>query len=403
MTTGTPRHRKPDTTALRPQTRLVHAGTQRTPFDETCEAIFQTSGYVYGSAEEAEQAFAVDGLRQVYGRFRNPTAQAFEDRLAAYEGAEWAYATTTGMAAVFGALFAHLKAGDRIVAPLSLFVSCLYLVRDLAPRWGIETTIVDGTDLAQWEEALSRPAAAVLVETPSNPSLDIVDIAAVAKLAHAAGAKVFVDNAFATPVLQHPFELGADVVIYSATKHIDGQGRTLGGIILTDKTFGGEVIHPFLRHTGPTISPFNAWLLLKGLETLDLRVKAQTAATLRIARALEADPNVERVLYPFLESHPQHELAKRQMEGGGTMLALYVKGGKDEAFRVLNSLRVALISNNLGDSKTLVTHPATTTHCKLSDADKAASGITSNLLRVSIGLEDADDLAEDFTQALAQR
>lgn len=402
MSTDTPRHRSPDTTGLRPQTRLIHAGTRRTAFDETCEAIFQTSGYVYATAEEAEAAFATDGLRQVYGRFRNPTAQTFEDRLAAYEGAEWGYATTTGMAAVFGALFSHLKAGDRIVAPRSLFVSCLYCIRDLAPRWGIEATIIDGTDLAQWKEALSRPAAAVFLESPSNPSLELVDIKAVSALAHAAGAKVFVDNAFATPVLQRPFEMGADVVIYSATKHIDGQGRTLGGIILSDKKFGSEVIHPFLRHTGPTISPFNAWLLLKGLETLDLRVKAQTASALKLAQILEADPHVERVLYPTLESHPQHDLARRQMTGGGTMLALYVKGGKAEAFRFLNNLRVGLISNNLGDAKTLATHPATSTHAKLSDEDKATSGITPNMLRLSIGLEDTDDLAEDFTQALAK-
>ena len=400
MSNDTPRHRSPNTDGLRPRTKLVHAGTNRTPYDETCEAIFQTSGYVYGSAEEAEAAFATDGLRYVYGRFRNPTSAAFEDRLAAYEGAEWAYATTTGMAAVFGALFSHLKAGDRIVAPRALFVSCLYCIREIAPRYGIEATIVDGKDLSCWEEALSRPAAAVFLESPSNPALDLVDIAAVTKLAHAAGAKVFVDNAFATPVLQRPFEMGADVVIYSATKHIDGQGRSLGGIILSDKKFGSETIHPFLRHTGPTISPFNAWLLLKGLETLELRVDAQCGGALRLAQALENHPKVERVLHPFLPSHPQHELAKRQMSAGGMMLAVYVKGGKAEAFRTMNALRVALISNNLGDSKTLITHPATSTHCKLSDEDKAATGIAANLLRISVGLEDADDLIDDLTQAL---
>lgn len=400
MSVDTPRHRSPNTRTCRPRTKLVHAGTTRSPFDETCEAIYQTSGYTYASAEEAEAAFQTDGIRQVYGRFRNPTTQMFENRLAEYEGAGWACAVSSGMAAAFGALFSFLKTGDRIVAPLGLFVSCLWLVRDLAPRYGIETTIVDGRDPDQWKAALSRPAQAVLIETPSNPSLDIIDIPAVVELAHRAGAKVVVDNAFATPVLQRPFEFGADVVFYSATKHIDGQGRTLGGVILSDEKFGTETIHPFLRHTGPTISPFNAWLLLKGLETLELRVNAQNDAALKLAQALERHPRVERVLHPFLPSHPQHDLARRLMSGGGTTLALCVKGGKTEAFRTLNALNVTLISNNLGDSKSLATHPATTTHCKLTDADKAATRIDPNLIRVSVGLEDVDDLIGDFTQAL---
>lgn len=398
----TPRdHRSPDVSGLRPRTRLVHGGTRRSGFDETCEALYQTSGFVYGSAEEAESAFANDGQRHVYSRFRNPTSGMFEDRLAEYEGAEWAYATASGMAAVFASLFSHLKAGDRIVAPWGLFISCLYCIKDIAPRFGIKPVLIDGTDMAQWEEALSQPTAAVFLETPSNPCLDIVDLPAVAKLAKAAGAKVIVDNAFATPVLQRPFEMGADVVVYSATKHIDGQGRCLGGAILTDRKFATEVVHPFLRHTGPTISPFNAWLLLKGMETLELRVAAQTESALRIAQFLESHPKVERSLYPFLTSHPQHDLARRQMTGGGTMVSFWVKGGKTEAFRTMNSLRVGLISNNLGDSKTLVTHPATSTHSKLSDEDKRKAGITPNMIRLSVGLEDTQDLIDDLEQALA--
>jgi O-succinylhomoserine sulfhydrylase len=386
---------------LRPRSQLVHGGTRRSSFDETCEALYQTSGYVYGSAEEAESAFANDGTRLVYSRFRNPTSASFEDRLAAYEGAPWAYATTSGMAAVHAALMSQLKSGDRIVAPIGLFISCLWVIRDLCPRFGITPVLVDGTDMDQWRAALSQPAAVVFLESPSNPCLELVDIEAVCTLAHAAGARVVVDNAFATPVLQRPFEMGADVVVYSATKHIDGQGRCLGGIILAaDARLGTDVIHPYLRHTGPTISPFNAWLLLKGLETLELRVGAQNAAAHTVASFLEGQGQVERVLYPFLESHPQHDLARRQMTGGGTMVAFNVRGGKDEAFRVMNALEMILISNNLGDAKSLITHPATSTHCKLSDEEKARVGITSNLLRLSVGLEDPRDLMDDLERAM---
>ncbi|MBP2229270.1 O-succinylhomoserine sulfhydrylase [Azospirillum agricola] len=396
-------HRNPNVSGLRPRSKLVHGGTRRSSFDETCEALYQTSGFVYGSAEEAEHAFANDGARHVYGRFRNPTTAMFEDRLAEYEGAGWACATASGMAAVHGALMSGLRAGDRVVAPRSLFISCYWIVKELCPRFGIEAVFVDGTDLSAWEEALSRPAKAVFLETPSNPGLEVVDLAAVCDLAHKAGAVVVVDNAFATPVLQRPFEFGADVVIYSATKHIDGQGRCLGGVILAkDAKYGAEVIHPFLRHTGPTLSPFNAWLLLKGMETLELRVQAQSAAAFQVAQFLETHPKVERVLYPLLASHPQHDLVRKQMTGGGNMLSIFLKGGKAEAFNTLNGLRMVMISNNLGDSKSLVTHPATTTHCKLTDEEKASAKILPGLLRLSVGLEDPQDIVEDLDRALAE-
>lgn len=395
-------HRTPNVAGLRPRSKLVHGGIRRSSFDETCEALYQTSGFVYASAEEAENAFANDGSRHVYSRFRNPTCAMFEDRLAEYEGAEWAYATSTGMAAVHTALWSLLRAGDRVVAPIALFGSCTWVIKELSARYGVEAVFIDGKDLSQWEEALSKPTAAVFLETPSNPGLEIVDIRAISDLAHKAGAKVIVDNAFATPVLQRPFEMGADVVTYSATKHIDGQGRCLGGVILTnDKKYGTEVLHPYLRHTGPTISPFNAWLLLKGMETLELRVAAMSASALRVAEFLDCHAAVERVLYPGLPSHPQHDLARRQMTGGGTMLSLFLRGGKAEAFQVLNGLGMVMISNNLGDSKSLITHPTTTTHAKLSDAEKAAANITPNLLRLSVGLEDADDIIEDLDRALS--
>jgi O-succinylhomoserine sulfhydrylase len=385
---------------LKPQTRLVHGGTTRSQNDETCEALFMTSGYVYGSAAEAEAAFATDGLRYVYSRFRNPTVSMFEDRMAGYEGAELAWATASGMAAVFAALMCQLEAGDRLVAPHALFGSCLHIVKNIAPRYGIETVLVDGTDLDQWRAALSKPTKAVFVETPSNPMLEVVDLPAICELAHAAGARVVVDNVFATPVLQKPLTLGADVVIYSATKHIDGQGRCLGGIILGDKPFG-ELVGPFLRHTGPALSPFNAWLLLKGLETLELRVHAQTASTQLVAEALERHSKVARVLYPGLSSHPQRELARRQMTGGGTLIALDLAGGKADAFKLMDALRVIRISNNLGDSKSLITHPATSTHQRLSDEEKARVGISPGSLRLSVGLEHPDDLVADLEQALS--
>jgi O-succinylhomoserine sulfhydrylase len=387
--------------ALRPQSRLIHEGTLRSGFNETSEAIFQTSGYVYRSSEEAEAAFASDGQRYVYSRFRNPTVAMFERRLAAYEGAETAFATASGMAAVFAALMSGLKAGARLVVSRALFGSCLYIAKDLVPRYGIETSIVDGTDLDQWREALSQPTAMVFLETPSNPTLEIIDLPAVCRLAHAAGARVVVDNVFATPVLQRPLQLGADIVVYSATKHIDGQGRCLGGIILCDAAFA-EIVHPFLRHTGPALSPFNAWTLLKGLETMELRVGAQVANAGRLALFLESHGKVESVTYPGLPKHPQYALAQSQMTGGGTLIAFDVAGGKDGAFRAMNALDVILISNNLGDSKSLITHPGTTTHHRLTEEERLRVGIRPGTVRLSVGLEDADDLLEDLEQALAQ-
>lgn len=385
---------------LRPRTRLVHAGTTRSQHDETSEALYMTSGYVYGTAEEAEAAFTDDGSRYVYSRFRNPTVVMFEDRMADYEGAERAWSTASGMAAVFATLMCQLQAGDRVVAPHAQFGSCLHIVKNILPRYGIETTLVDGTDADQWRHALSRPAKVVLLETPSNPMLDVVDIRLVAELAHAAGARLIVDNVFATPVLQKPLELGADIVVYSATKHIDGQGRCLAGVILGDARFA-ELIGPFLRHTGPALSPFNAWLLLKGLETMELRVEAQSRAAQEIAEYLESHPRIRRVVYPGLPSHPQHAVSRAQMTGGGPLIALDIDGGKAEAFAALNGLRLIRISNNLGDSKSLVTHPATTTHQRLTEEERARVGISPGSLRLSIGLEHPADLIADLDRALS--
>jgi O-succinylhomoserine sulfhydrylase len=385
---------------LKPQSLMVHAGTTRSAADETSEAIFMNSGYVYKTAEEAESAFVVEGSRYVYTRFRNPTIAMFEERLAAFEGAERCFATTTGMAAVFAALAADLKVGDRIVAPHAMFGSCLHIIKNILPNYGATFTMVEGTDLNEWQAALSTPAKFVFLESPANPTLDIIDIAAVAELAHKAGAKLIVDNVFATPIFQKPLQLGADIIVYSATKHIDGQGRALGGAILCDEAFAAQ-LHPFLRHTGPTISPFNAWLLLKGLETLDLRVKAQSASAAKIAAFLEGHAKIEALRYPGLPSHPQHELAARQMTGFGNLIAFDIKGGKQAAFPVLNRLALILISNNLGDSKSLITHPATTTHAKVPEADKLRVGIRAGTIRLSVGLEDVDDLIDDLKAALS--
>ncbi|OAN64008.1 O-succinylhomoserine sulfhydrylase [Magnetospirillum moscoviense] len=386
---------------LRSRTRQVRAGLNRSGFSETSEAIFMTSGYVYGSAEEAEASFDGTLDRMVYSRFKNPTVATFEDRLAAIEGAEAARATASGMAAVHAALVCQLKAGDRVVAPRALFGSCTWIINDLLPRFGVNPTFVDGTDLDQWKAALATPAALVFLETPSNPTLEVIDLTAVAELAHRAGARVVVDNVFATPILQSPLELGADVVVYSATKHIDGQGRCLGGAILGAKDFIADTLSPYLRHTGPALSPFNAWVLLKGLETLDLRVERHSANALAVARFLEGRPEIARVLYPGLESHPQHDLAKRQMKGGfGGIVAFTLKGGKQAAYDLLNGLEVIDISNNLGDSKSLACHPWTTTHQRLSPEDKLAQGIGEGLIRLSVGLEDAADLIDDLRLAL---
>tara|TARA_R110000787_G_scaffold63679_11_gene144204 strand:+ start:306161 stop:307366 length:1206 start_codon:yes stop_codon:yes gene_type:complete len=387
----------------RTATRLVRGGTQRSSFDETSEAIFMTSGYVYHNAEEAEQAFKGDKSRYIYSRYANPTLSMFEERLALLEGSTYCMATASGMSAVFAALASQLKAGDRVVASRALFGSCLYIIADQLPKFGIKTELVDGTDLAAWEAALSTPANVVFMETPSNPTLDVIDIAKVSALAHAAGAKVVVDNVFATPCLQRPLELGADIVIYSATKHIDGQGRSLGGAILTnDQAFVEDHLTPWMRHTGPALSPFNAWLLLKGLETLSIRVKQHCENALKIATFLDSHPKVERTLYPGLKNHPQHELALSQMSGeGSTLVAFQVAGEKAGAFAMLNGLSLIDISNNLGDTKSLITHPSTTTHQRLSDEERAALGITNGMVRLSVGLEDADDLIEDLDRALA--
>ncbi|MCL4187729.1 MAG: O-succinylhomoserine sulfhydrylase [Rhodobacteraceae bacterium] len=384
------------------RTRLVHTGTRRSQYGEMAEAIFLTQGFAYASAEQAEARFIAAGPEEfIYARYGNPTVRMFEDRMAAVEGTEDAFATASGMAAVNGALMAMLRAGDHVVASRALFGSCLYIVEEILPRFGVQVDLVDGTDLAQWRAAVRPGTRAVFFETVSNPTLEVVDIAAVAAIAHAAGALVVADNVFATPLFTDTQALGADVVVYSTTKHVDGQGRALGGVICASRAFVRKTAEPYLKHTGGAMSPFTAWLMLKGLETLDLRVRAQTATAGRLAAALEGHPAVVRVLYPHLPSHPQHALARRQMEAGGTVFSLEVAGGKEGAFRFLNGLRIATISNNLGDSRSIVTHPATTTHQRLSEAARGALGITPGLVRFSAGLEDPDDLMADITAALA--
>jgi len=385
----------------RRQTQLVRGGLTRSGFDETAEALYLTSGYVYRSAEEAEAAFKGESDRFIYSRYGNPTVMMFEERLRNLEGAESCRATASGMAAVFASLLCQLKAGDRVVSARALFGSCHVIIAEILPRLGVETVLVDGTDLKAWEEALAPGAAAVFMETPSNPLLEIIDIPAVAELAHRAGASVIVDNVFASPVLQRPLELGADIVVYSATKHIDGQGRCLGGAVLGSRKFVDDQLVPLMRHTGPSLSPFNAWVMLKGLETLELRVARHSDNALQIARFLEALGGVTRVLYPGLDSHPQAALGRRQMSGHGSLLSFELEGDKSRAFRFLNALRLIDISNNLGDSKSLITHPATTTHQRIGAAARAELGITDGMLRLSVGLEDAEDVKEDLAAALA--
>ncbi len=382
-------------------TLLVHGGGLRSQYTETSEALYMTSGYVYASAEEAESAFTNDGSRYVYSRYANPTVSMFEERLRLIEGAEVCRATASGMAAVFAALASVVKAGDRLVASRALFGSCLHIVKNILPKYGVETETVDGRDVEAWKRALSRPTKLVFCETPSNPTLELVDLEAVAKLTHAAGGLLVVDNVFATPLLQRPLRLGADVVVYSATKHIDGQGRSLGGAVLGSKQFVTDHLAPFLRHTGPSISPFNAWLLVKGLETLPLRVQQHCRNAAEVASFLEKHPKVARTIYPGLESHPQYQLARRQMTGSGNLVAFVTVGGKSGAFRFQNALRIVKISNNLGDAKSLITHPATTTHQKLSPEEKQTLGIDEALVRLSVGLEDSADLIEDLDRALA--
>jgi len=383
-------------------TILIRGGLTRTHFDETAEAIFPTSGYVYGSAAEAEAAFAGDTDRFIYSRYGNPTVAMFEERLRLLEGAEACMATASGMAAVFASLASYLKAGDRVVASRALFGSCSVVLSEILPRLGIESMLVDGTDLDQWAEALAKPTAAVFLESPSNPGLQIVDVAAVASLAHDADALVIIDNVFATPVLQKPLELGADVVVYSATKHIDGQGRVLGGAVLGTQKYVDDYLMPFLRHTGPSMSPFNAWTLVKGLETLRLRVDASSATANLLAGKLADHSKLSALRYPGHESHPQHDLAMAQMSKGGTVVALDIDGDKDATFRFLDGLSLFDISNNLGDSKSLATHPATTTHRRLGPEGRATVGIGESMVRLSIGLEDPEELLADVLAALAQ-
>lgn len=385
----------------RPATQLVRGGLNRSSHGETCEALYLTSGFVYESAGSAEARFKGEEDGFVYSRYGNPTVEMFQDRLKALEGAEACFATSSGMAAVHAALASQLKAGDRLVASRALFGSCHQIVTNILPRFGIETVLVDGTDLEQWRDALKDGAACVFLETPSNPTLEIIDLPAVIKLAHEAGARVVVDNVFSTPLLQQPIQLGADASVYSGTKHIDGQGRCLGGAILCSQDFHDDVLLPYVRHTGPALSPYNAWTLLKGLETLDLRVGRQCQSALSIARFLESHPAITRVLYPGLESHPQHALAKTQMRDFGTVVSFEVAGGKIPAFALLDNLRIVDISNNLGDSKSLITHPATTTHRAMPEEDREKLGITEGFARISAGLEDVEDLLEDLDQALA--
>ena len=383
------------------QTKLVHAGSRRSQYNEVSEAIYLTQGFVYDSPEQAEARFESSTREEfIYARYGNPTVAMFEDRIAALEGVEDAFATASGMAAVNGALFSQLKAGDHLVSAKQLFGSCLYIVETLLPRFGVEVTLVDGTDLNAWKEAVRPDTSVCFLESVSNPTLEVIDLKGVAEIAHAVGALLIVDNVFATPVFQNTVELGADVIIYSTTKHIDGQGRCLGGVILGSHDFVRGVAEPYLKHTGGAMSPFNAWVMLKGLETLDLRCRAQAASALKIAQDLSGHEKLARTIYPHLPDHPQADLAKSQMEEGGTVLSLDLKGGKDAAFRFLNALDLILISNNLGDAKSLVTHPATTTHQRLDAETRRDLGITDGLVRISIGLEHTKDILKDLRDAL---
>jgi O-succinylhomoserine sulfhydrylase len=389
------------TRSYRPATQLVRGGLHRSGFGETAEALFLTSGFVYDSAEQAEATFKNEIQHYQYSRFGNPTVTMLEERLAALEGAEACRLMASGMAAVHSALLSHLKTGDRLVASRALFGSCHWIVSTLLPRYGIESVFVDGADMAQWEAALARPTTMVLLESPSNPMLDLVDVEAVCRLAKRAGALVVVDNVFATPLLQKPLEQGADVVVYSCTKHMDGQGRVLGGAVLGTRKWVDEVLQPFIRNTGPSMSPFNAWVILKGLETLKLRVDQMCRNAAAVADFLAERPEIARVLYPFRKDHPQHELAVRQMGAGGTLVTFDIRGGKDACFAFMNALELVDVSNNLGDSKSLATHPATTTHMRIGAEERAQLGITDGTVRLSVGLEDVADLIEDLAQALA--
>ncbi|WP_367159472.1 O-succinylhomoserine sulfhydrylase [Kozakia baliensis] len=386
-----------------PSTRALHNQVERTEFGETSDAIFLTSGFVYDNAEQAAATFTGDVEHYQYSRFGNPTTDALQRRLADLEGAEACIVTASGMGAVSSALLSHVKTGDRVVASRALFGSCYWIVTQLLPQYGVETVLVDGDDWDGWTQALSKPTAAVLLESPSNPMLDVLDIQRIADLAHGAGALLMVDNVFASPIGQQPIKLGADVVIYSCTKHIDGQGRVLGGAVLGKKQWIEEVLQPFTRNTGNALSPFNAWVLLKGIETLPLRVNAMARNAAEVADFLAGAPGITRVNYPGRADHPQAELARKQMHNGGSLVAFEVEGGREGAFRFLNALKLVAISNNLGDARSLATHPATTTHMKIAPEERAKLGITDGVIRLSVGLEDSADLITDLKRGLAAR
>ncbi len=385
----------------RPATQMIHSGTVRSQFGETSEAIFLTQSFVYDSAEAAEARFTGDEPGFIYSRYANPTVAMFEERMCALEGAEAARATASGMAAVTASLLCDVSGGDHVVSSRALFGSCDYVIADFLPRLGIASTLVDGTDLDAWRAALRPQTRTFFLESPSNPNLELIDIAAVAQIARDAGARLIVDNVFATPLYQRPLELGAHIVVYSATKHIDGQGRCLGGVVLSDEEWVEDKLAPYMKHVGPSMSPFNAWVLLKSLETLEIRVARQAESAAVLADRIGEHPAIARVYYPGRADHPQFELARRQMRSGGTMIAFEISGGKDAAFRFTNALEVVLISNNLGDARSLVTHPATTTHQRLSEEERAELGIGDGHIRLSVGLEDIKDLSEDILSALS--
>jgi O-succinylhomoserine sulfhydrylase len=384
----------------RPETRLVQSGILRSQYGETAEALFLTQGYVYDSSAQAEARFKGEDAGYQYSRFANPTVSMFEQRIAEFEGAEAARATATGMAAVTLAMMGQVRAGDHVVASKAIFGSCLYVVEDYLPRYGVTSTVVNGTNLDEWRAAMRPNTKTCFIETPTNPNLEVLDIAEIAKIAHAAGATLIVDNVFSTPLWQSPLSLGADCVVYSTTKHIDGQGRCLGGVILGSQKFINDNVHTFIRQTGPSMSPFNAWVMLKGLETLSVRVRQQTDTAAAVAVAIAEHPKVSRLIYPGRPDHPQAAVVAKQMRGGSTLVAFEIKGGKKAAFRFQDALKLVRISNNLGDAKSLITHPATTTHYRLKPEQRAELGITDGMVRLSCGLEHPDDLIDDLTVAL---
>ena len=382
------------------ETKLIREGLNRSQFGETSEPIYMTSSYVYDSPEQAEARFKGDEEGFIYSRYGNPTVQMFEDRLASIENADKCFATSTGMAAVFASLMCQLEKGDKVVSSRALFGSIYQILTKILPKYGIETVLVNGTDLNEWESAIDDKTKVVFFETPSNPTLEIIDIKNVCSLAKKFGAKVIIDNVFATPILQHPFELGVDIVVYSGTKHIDGQGRSLGGAIISDNEFHDKLLKPFLKHTGASMSPFNAWIMLKGLETLKLRVDAQSDNALEIANYYKDNPNIVNLIYPSKSTHSQFELIKKQMEKGGTILTMVVKGGKEEVFKIFNELDLIDISNNLGDTKSIITHPATTTHYSLGEEGRKEAGIPDGMIRLSVGLENVNDIISDIDNAM---